>query len=176
MIVRRAGLADEAALDDFLVGLPRQDGGFLNADLADDADRRQVLDQSRGTRLIALTEDGTIVGTASILPSAGRSSHVAQLRLVVAAGSRRRGIGRTLARASLVAALGLGLEKLAVEVLGQQEDVVDMFLDLGFDAEALLHDFIRDEDGNYADLMVLVHPTVDAAHALAAAGIGEELA
>jgi L-amino acid N-acyltransferase YncA len=174
MIVRTAGAGDREAIDHFLLALPDQDGGFLKADLANRADRDQVLDQPRGARLVAVEPDGPIVGYASVLPSAGRSRHVAELRLVVAPGSRRQGIGRALARASLIAALELELEKLAVEVLAGQDDLVDMFLDLGFEVEALLHDFVRDENGSYADLIVLVHPATEAARAIAAAGIDEE--
>jgi predicted GNAT family N-acyltransferase len=175
VIVRTAGPADREAIDHFLVALPQQDGGFLKANLSNRTERDQVLNQPRGARLVAVEHDGTIVGYAAVLPSAGRSRHVAELRLVVAPGSRRQGIGRALARSSLIAALELKLEKLAVEVLAGQDDLVDMFLDLGFEAEALLHDFVRDENGCYADLMVLVHPATEAARAIAAAGIDEEV-
>ena len=50
-----------------------------------------------------------------------------------------------------------------------------MFVALGFEPEALLHDFVRDEDGHYADLMVLVHPTTAGANDLFLAGIAEAL-
>lgn len=175
MLVRRTQSGDDRALEQFLLGLPRQEGGFLKADVSRSVDREVLMHAGHGARLAAFDDHESIVGFAAVVPSIGRSSHVAELRLVVAAGERRRGIGRELARASLVAALELGLEKLAVEVLASQEDLVDMFVALGFEPEALLHDFVRDEDGNYADLMVLVHPTTAGANDLFLAGIAEAL-
>jgi L-amino acid N-acyltransferase YncA len=176
VLVRRTVKDDHAGLEAFLLALPRRDGGFLKADVQNKIDLQGLLDQARGVQLIATDDEESILGYASVLPSVGRSSHVAELRLVVAAGARRRGIGRALARAALIESVTLGLEKLAVEALAEQTDLVEMFMDLGFEPEALMHDFVRDEAGNYADLMILVHPATEAAAFLAAVGIDEDLA
>jgi ribosomal protein S18 acetylase RimI-like enzyme len=174
MLIKHLEPGDRDRLEEFLLDLPRQDGGFLKTDVRDSVDLAALVGQSRGAGLIAVEDDDSISGYATVLPSVGRSSHVAELRLVVAPGARRHGIGRELARAALLQSVRLGLEKLVVEVLAQQDDVVEMFLGLGFEAEALLQDFVRDEDGEYADLMVLVHPSTAAAD-LAAVGIREDL-
>jgi hypothetical protein len=54
----------------------------------------------------------------------------------------------------------LGLRKLHVEVLVEQEGAVAMFQALGFGAEGLLREHVRDRDGHVHDL-VLLAPRVD---------------
>jgi ribosomal protein S18 acetylase RimI-like enzyme len=55
---------------------------------------------------------------------------------VVAQRHRRHGVGRELARRAVLDALELGLRKLVVEVVAEQEGAVGMFQALGFQAEA----------------------------------------
>ena len=66
-------------------------------------------------------------------------------------------MGRELARSALLEALKLGCSNTYVEVVAEQEGLVTMFQDMGFDPEALLPDFVRDSDGVFHDLMILTH-------------------
>jgi L-amino acid N-acyltransferase YncA len=66
-------------------------------------------------------------------------------------------MGRALARAALIEALELGCSHTYVEVVAEQEGLVEMFQDMGFEPEALLQDFVRDTAGDYHDLMLLTH-------------------
>ena len=54
-------------------------------------------------------------------------------------------------------ALELGLTKMIVEVVADQEATVAMFRSLGFDPEALLADHVRDQNGDLRDLMLMAH-------------------
>ena len=112
-------------------------------------------------RLVAVEEGGGIVGVAGAFPGAGWSSHVAELRVLVSATHRRHGIGRALARAALVEALKLGCSQAYVEVVAEQEALVAMFQDMGFEPAALLPDFVRDGAGDFHDLMLLTHRADD---------------
>ena len=58
--------------------------------------------------------------------------------MIVDPGHRGRGIGRALARHAVLEALELGLTKMVVEVIADQEPTIAMFRSLGFDPEALL--------------------------------------
>jgi L-amino acid N-acyltransferase YncA len=115
----------------------------------------------RARRLVAVEADGDVVGVAGAFPGSGWSSHVAELRVLVSATCRRRGIGRELARAALVEALDLGCSQAYVEVVAEQEALVAMFQDMGFEPAALLPDFVRDGAGDFHDLMLLTHRTHD---------------
>ena len=78
-----------------------------------------------------------------------------------------------LARRALVDAIELGLKKLNVEVVAEQEGAVAMFGGLGFQAEGLLRDHVRDRGGELRDLVLLAHPVDDQWEAMAAVGLGD---
>jgi ribosomal protein S18 acetylase RimI-like enzyme len=119
--------------------------------------------------------DGHVVALALVIPLLGWSSHVGELRLVVEPQARGRGLGRVMARHALREAVGMGLTKLVVEVVAEQEGAVRMFDDLGFRGEALLSSYIRDRSGQLRDLLVLAHDVSDEWSAIASLGIPDEL-
>jgi hypothetical protein len=60
-----------------------------------------------------------------------------------------------------------------VEVVADQDGAVAMFSSLGFQAEGLLRDHVRDRDGQLRDLVLLAHPVEDQWSAMATAGIDD---
>jgi ribosomal protein S18 acetylase RimI-like enzyme len=80
-----------------------------------------------------------------------------------------------MARHALREAVGMGLTKLVVEVVAEQEGAVRMFDDLGFRGEALLSSYIRDRSGQLRDLLVLAHDVSEEWSAIASLGIPDEL-
>jgi ribosomal protein S18 acetylase RimI-like enzyme len=154
--VRHLAPGDEAALDAFLAAVPPGDRTFIKEDIADPSAGRAWIADADTTRGVA-TERDAIVGLVAIIPGIGWSSHVGDLRLVVHPGHRRRGVGTELARWAVLEATRMGLKKLVVEVVAEQEAAVAMFEGLGFEGEALLTDHIRDRDGNLRDLLLLSH-------------------
>ena len=109
----------------------------------------------------------------AVVPLHGWSSHVGEVRLVVDPAARGRGIGRELARHAVHDAVDLGLAKLVVEVIADQTALIAMFVALGFDAEALLADHVRDRNGQIRDLLVLANDVESQFAAMATAGITE---
>ena len=90
--------------------------------------------------------------------------------LVVAGHARRRGHGRKLAQAMLIGALRREFTKVTVQVAADQPGAIAMFQGIGFQAEALLRDHLRDpENGQLRDLVILSHLVEETyAHMLAA--------
>jgi ribosomal protein S18 acetylase RimI-like enzyme len=123
-------------------------------------------------RDVALIGDD-VVGYVAIYPEVGWSSHVGELRLVVDPAYRRQGVGRALARHGFLMGLGLGLTKLIVEVLAEQQAAVAMFSQIGFEPEALLKGHVRDGEGRLHDLFVMAHVVEDTWSAMQAAGIDQ---
>jgi ribosomal protein S18 acetylase RimI-like enzyme len=159
-----AGHAD--ALLAFFRSLPDADRTFIKEEVTDPGTVRAMAAAAagadRGRRWAALADDATsITGYVAVLPLAGWSDHVGEIRLVVAPSSRGTGLGRRLARHALVQAVEAGLTKLIVEVVADQGPALALFTGLGFSGEALLQDQIRDRDGRLRDLMVLAHHVSD---------------
>ena len=88
---------------------------------------------------------------------------------------RGRGVGRALAQRAVLDAMELGLAKLVVEVIAEQEALIAMFRGLGFEPEALLVDHVRDRSGELRDLLVLANSVEGQFASMAAAGIVESL-
>jgi L-amino acid N-acyltransferase YncA len=149
---------DGLAFARFATGVPDGERRFLKESLENSEDGWAAMLGEPGVRRLAATEPGgEIVGLAGAFPGSGWSSHVAELRVIVGAHHRRQGIGRALAQAALIEALELDCSQAYVEVVAEQESLVAMFQDLGFEPEALLADFVRDGAGEYHDLMLLTH-------------------
>ena len=124
--------------------------------------------------MIAL-DAGEVVGSVAVLPLHGWSSHVGEVRLVVDPEHRGQGLGRALARHAVHDAVELGLAKLVVEVIADQEALIAMFRALGFEPEALLSDHVRDRNGQIRDLLVLANDVESQFAAMTTAGITDAL-
>jgi ribosomal protein S18 acetylase RimI-like enzyme len=174
MDVRRIEPADRHALERFLGAIPAADRTFLKEDVGD-PDVVAAWVQPGTARSIAVRDDGEVAGYVAVIPLHGWSSHVGELRLVVAPGERGRGVGRTLARQAVLEAVSMSLAKLVVEVIADQEPLIAMFRALGFEPEALLVDHVRDRSGALRDLLVLAHSVDREWAAMATTGVVEAL-
>jgi L-amino acid N-acyltransferase YncA len=173
MDIRPVQPDDQAALIAFFHRMPEADRTFFKEDV-DDPDVVTSWARPGGARVIAV-EDGEVLGSVAVVPLHGWSSHVGEVRVIVDPGHRGRGVGRALARRAVVDALGLGLSKMVVEVIAEQDSTVTMFRSLGFDPEAMLIDHVRDRSGELRDLMVLAHAVDAAAGSFQTAGVATEL-
>jgi RimJ/RimL family protein N-acetyltransferase len=158
MEIRKLDSRDAERLEAFFRAVPQDDRTFFKEDLSDPESVRSLIGDGRGLRLVALGENGAIEGYVAIHPGIALSRHVAEVRLLVAPERRRSGVGRELARRALVDAVReLGVRKLFVEVVAEQEPAIRMFQKLGFVAEAILRDHLRDRSGTMRDLVLLCH-------------------
>ena len=159
----------------FFGRLPDGDVTFIKEDLGPASLSSWVDPGRHGRRWVATEDDGTVVGFAALLPLSGWSSHVGDLRLVVDPAQRGRGVGRRLAQVVLREAVAMGLRKVTVEVVAAQEGTTAMFKNLGFEAEAMLQDHIRDRNGDYQDLILLANAVDENWSSMMVAGIDEAL-
>jgi L-amino acid N-acyltransferase YncA len=173
MEIRRLEKGDEVALTRFLSRIPEGDRTFFKEDVLD-ADVVAAWVRRGDARSLAV-EDGEVLGTVTVLPLQDWSSHVCEVRVIVDPAHRRRGIGSALARRAVLEALDLGLEKMVVEVIADQDATIAMFRSLGFDPEALLKDHVRDDEGRLHDLMLLAHSVEASRASIDAVGLGDAL-
>jgi ribosomal protein S18 acetylase RimI-like enzyme len=173
MTIRDLTPADVDGLAAFFGALSEEDLTFIREDVHDRAVIAQ-LPHTPDPRWIAV--DGpAITGYAAAERLPGWSDHVGELRLAVHPARRRAGLGRRLAQHALAAALRAGMRKVVVELAADQEHAIAMFSGLGFIGEAMLHDHIRDRQGDFSDLVVLAHHVDEQWSALDAVGLAGAL-
>ena len=84
--------------------------------------------------------------------------HVAELRVMVGADARGKGLGRVLTTHAFRAASEMGVEKMVAQMTTDQRPAISVFQNMGFQNEAVLRDQVKDRDGKSYDLLVLARP------------------
>jgi RimJ/RimL family protein N-acetyltransferase len=152
--------ADEAAVLEFAQKLPVHDLLFLPRNISEaKVLSAWIKEIERGaiTSILAV-QAGRVVGCGTLVRDPWSwSPHVGEIRNVVATEVRGQGVGRALSQETFALALGSGLERLTVQMTVDQQAAIALFESLGFKAEALLRDHVRDVDGKKHDIVVLGH-------------------
>lgn len=168
--------ADADPVQQFFRDLTAEDRTFFWDDLTEPSVVERWVGEDR-RNATAVVEDDRIVAFAALVPQTEWSSHVAELVLVVADSARRRGHGRTLAQAMLLGALQRDFTKVTVQVAADRPGAIAMFQSIGFQAEALLRDHLREPvTGALRDLVILSHLVEETYAHLVAAGLDEATA
>jgi L-amino acid N-acyltransferase YncA len=152
--------ADRDAVLAFAQELPEHDLLFLPRDISKpkvlDAWVRE-LDRDALTTLLAV-RDGRVIGCSTIAREPlSWSPHVAELRVVVLPEARGSGLGRTLGENAFALAVPLGIEKFVAQMTADQAAAIAVFETMGYRAEALLRDHVRDRNGVKYDIVILSH-------------------
>jgi ribosomal protein S18 acetylase RimI-like enzyme len=172
-MIRALTADDAAALERFVAAIPEEDRSFFKEDVTHPAVFERWLSGDGDLHLVRVDEKGRIEAAASVVRGVGRSSHVGDLRLVVAPDCRGRGVARDLGRRAVAESLRGGLLKLTVEVAAEQQHAIDVFAAMGFVPEALLRDHLRDPSGELHDVVLLVHLADANWESMIAAGLDE---
>ena len=168
--------ADEGSVLDFARKLPTHDLLFLPRNISEPKVLSAWIHEiERGaiTSLLAVKE-GKVVGCGTLVRDPHSwSPHVGEIRMVVSLDVRGQGVGRALSQETFALALGADLEKLSVQMTVDQGAAIALFESLGFKAEALLRDHVRDVDGKKHDIVVLGHNIAQFAAQMEAFGLPE---
>ena len=152
--------ADEAAVLAFARALPTHDLLFLPRNISEPKVLSAWIKEIERGSIISLlaVKSGKVVGCGTIVRDLlSWSPHVGEIRMVVSSDVRGLGVGRALSQETFALALGVGLEKLQVQMTVDQTGAIAIFEGLGFKAEALLRDHVRDVEGRKHDIVVLGH-------------------
>jgi putative acetyltransferase len=160
--IRRATPADASAL----VELGRAVSSEPEAWLITEGDWRNVGDERRYLRAVRRSphaavfvaeNDGGIVGRLSLArDSHPASHHVADLGLMVAAGHRRQGIGRSLLGHAVDWARESEIEKLELHVFPHNEPAINLYEQFGFEREGLRRNHFR-RGGRLVDAVLMAY-------------------
>jgi RimJ/RimL family protein N-acetyltransferase len=171
---RLMGAADEAAVLAFARELPVHDLLFLPRNITEPKVLTAwVREIERGTITSLLAWKGDkVVGCGTIVRDVHSwSPHVGGIRMVISTDVRGLGVGRALTQETFALALSMGLEKLVAQMTVDQTGAIAIFEGLGFKAEALLRDHVRDRDGRTHDIVVLGHNVAHVRAKLEAYGV-----
>jgi RimJ/RimL family protein N-acetyltransferase len=157
---RLMGRTDEAAVLAFARKLPTHDLLFLPRNISEPKVLGAWINEiERGAIISVLAiKDGNVVGCGTVVRDPHSwSPHVGEIRMVNLPELRGQGVGRLLSQETFALALGAGLDKLTAQMTVDQKGAIALFESLGFKAEALLRDHVRDADGKKHDIVVLGH-------------------
>jgi GNAT superfamily N-acetyltransferase len=166
--------ADEAAVLDFARKLAVHDLLFLPRNISEPKVLAAWIKEIERGAIVSLLAvmAGRVVGCGTIVRDPlSWSPHVGEIRMVIATEIRGQGVGRALSQETFALALGAGLEKLMVQMTVDQLGAIAIFEGLGFKAEALLRDQVRDLNGNKHDIVVLGHNVAQVQAQLEAYGV-----
>ena len=163
--VRRATPNDAGALVELAENVGREEGRWIlgTGPWRPVADERRYLRTIQGypDAAVFVAEDtGRIVGRLSLArdphPASG---HVADLGLMVAAGYRRRGIGRALLEAAAGWARRHGVSKLELHVFPHNEPAIGLYESFGFVQEGYRRRHYRRGE-EYLDAILMAFATL----------------
>ena len=149
---------DAAAALDFAQSLAPHDLLFLQRDIRNPRVVAAWIEQIQAGSItsLLLEAERRIHGCAAIVrDTLSWSPHVGELRIVVGEAARRTGLGRLLAQEAFALALSMGVGKVIARMTPDQRGAITVFEELGFRAEALLRDHVRDAVGVTHDIIIL---------------------
>lgn len=159
--IRPAEPGDAPRLVTLAEAIGREPGDFLlSTDMwrGVQEERRYIkaVRRSPDAALYVVEDDGEIIGRLSLARDQHPASpHVADLGLMVAAGHRRRGVGRALLEQAVTWARAAGVRKLELHVFPWNEPAIALYESFGFLREGVRRGhFLRDGEDVDAILMV----------------------
>ena len=162
VLLRPVVESDEEALSIFYSEVPKEEQWFLRDKLDEPETLHRwlkKLDYSKILPIVAVREDdGKIIANVRLhLHVAHCIVHVGHLRVMVHPSYRSQRLGSWMILDCIKAAMDMGLEKLFAEfVSGVEDSAIAAALKLDFKHEGVLKDYIKDKNGEYHDLIIMV--------------------
>ena len=151
--------ADREPLLRFARSLPAEDIMYLRKDITSGDvidDWLEKIKKGATTTVLACDEGGKIVGYASLhLDQLLWTRHLGEIRVVLARNMRGIGLGKRLLNEMFLLGRKLKLMRLVVNMRRQQPKLQYLLEKMGFQAEALLTDWLIDSAGHTHDLLVM---------------------
>jgi len=158
LVIRSMDRGDVDRSFEFFESLSPEDRAYLRRDVWNrEVVEERIRDLGSGSveRIVALDGDRIVADAALEFESLAWKKHVAELRLIVAAPYRRRGLGTLLARELYSIATDANLEEIAVHLMRPQIAARSIFRKLGFHEETVLPDYVKDLEGHKQDMILM---------------------
>jgi RimJ/RimL family protein N-acetyltransferase len=164
LVLRPFERKDKDALFAFFQQMPEADRLFLKDNVTDMAVVERWAAELNYDKVFPLLawKGNEVVADATLHKNLGGwMKHVGTIRMVVATGFQKHGIGSIMANELFLHALKSGLEKIVAEMMETQHGARKVFEKLGFKLEATFHGHVRDQIGVRHDLLVLTKDLED---------------
>ena len=142
----------------FFQELPKEDRAYLRVDVT----RREIVERRIRSielggvrRLVAMVGDKIVADGSLDLEGHGWGEQTAELRLIVARPYQHLGLGTLLARELYYLGMQRKLDRIVVRVMRPQSRAHRIMKRLGFREEFLIPEHVRDQDGNWQDLIIM---------------------
>jgi ribosomal protein S18 acetylase RimI-like enzyme len=150
---------DEKILHEYFLRLPPEDRMCLRDDVTDPkVIERWIYDLDYDVILPLVTLNCKHIvanGTLQFDP-VGWTKHQGEIRITCDPNYRKNGLATILIENLIKIAVDVGLEQLTAEIAPALDEAYFLFEKLGFQEAAVLEDFIKDLEGNYQDLVLMV--------------------
>ena len=162
ILLRPLTREDEQHLSEFFARIPEDERWFLRDNVADPAIMHEWirnLDYDRIFPLVAVTqEDNTIIANVRLHRRPSEClRHIAHLRIMVDPAYRLQRLGTWMLLDTIRLAMSMGIEKLVADFIsGMEEAAVKGAHKLDFFEQAILKDYVKDRQGRYRDLIIMV--------------------
>ena len=143
---------------DFFAELPKEDRKYLRVDVTrwEFVERRiDDIDPLRVRRLVVIHDDTIVADGALELQGHGWGDNIAEIRLIVSHEFQRRGLGLLLARELYFLAAEAKVDRIVARMMRPQVGAQRIMRRLGFHDEFLIPEHVRDQDGNWQDLIIM---------------------
>jgi RimJ/RimL family protein N-acetyltransferase len=162
ILLRPLAIEDEQHLSEFFARIPEDERWFLRDNVADPAVMHvwiKNVDYDRILPLVAVRqEDNTIIANVRLHRRPSEClHHIAHLRIMVDPAYRHQRLGTWMLLDTIRLAMSVGIEKLVAEFIAGVEDAaMNAAQKLDFFEEAVLKDYVKDSQGRYRDLIIMV--------------------
>jgi ribosomal protein S18 acetylase RimI-like enzyme len=143
---------------EFFRELPPEDRMYLRNDVTrrDIVERRiRDMEYGRVRRLVAISGDEIVADGTLELAGHGWGENVAEIRLIVARPYQRLGLGRILTRELYLLAAEHRVDRIVGRVMRPQKRALAVFRRLGFHDEFVIPKHVRDQKGEWQDLVLM---------------------
>ena len=94
----------------------------------------------RGATLVAMSEDGEIIGLGNLFPDPAEGEHAAEIAMIVEDAYQGRGVGKKLLQAMLHMASRLGFTSIVASVLADNNGMLHLLQSSGLPWDVNIHD------------------------------------
>jgi len=150
---------DEKVLHNYFLRLPPKEVARLKHDITDPyiiSKWIYDLDYDVVFPLVAMDNDRIVANGTLKFNMVGWRKHQGEIRATVDPEYREKGLSTVLIKNMIDIAKSMGLEQLTAELAPTLDEAYFLFEKMGFKEAAVLKNFIKDQEGTYEDLVVMI--------------------